>query len=219
MRSIGGEASSSPNAGLIIAGVMGGLVFCALTLLLVYWWNTRRRRFRDRYPTSGYTTSSLPTWRERFEPTSSHQPDGESNRTTIGLYWNSQEWSTTPAPFYARERAINSLSPNPTSSTLPLVLHTEPFNDDSVNAEGQLRPRNREGMVQGERPPTYHTNTTGIATIATSLPQYSVHEPSPISERSEYLDTPTATTGSLPFSLLYGRDKPHRITGIPLTPI
>lgn len=141
-----------------------------------------------------------------------------ANRATIASFGNSEENTTTARPFYGQE-STDSLALAPISTKTPRVQFAAPPTDgNGLDVEGKVRPRNREGVVQTERPPTYYTNITGIATIATNLPQYSIYDPSPVSERSGLPDTPTS---SVPSSPLYGREKLRRSAAsrYPLTPI
>ncbi|KXN91815.1 hypothetical protein AN958_11965 [Leucoagaricus sp. SymC.cos] len=207
-------------------GVMGGVVFCALVLLLVYW--CRNRRKLNRYHRAEGSVDSLesPTWGQRFGLAFSRRPhqrldsgSDSAHRLTIGSFGNSRERITTPTPYYG-QRSTEHLAPKSTPLAVPRVQFAVSF-ADSDDAEGRVRSRNMQGMVSRDRPPTYHTNSTGIATIATTLPQYSAVDPSPISERAELPDTPT--TVPIPQSPLYRREKTRGSAGRPsqppLTPI
>lgn len=223
-----GGGSSSPSVGVVILAVMGGLVVCALALLALYWCRRRRRRRPDyEFAGYGYEPPRSDTWRQRFGWALGRHPherldsspgsDNSVTRITIGSFGNSRERITTLTPFYGR-RGIDALAQQPHPHPALRVQFTEPFRDDDSGVKGQARPRNRDGWTPRDRPPTYHTTSTGIATIATTLPLYSAYDPSPISERSEIPDTPTTVT--TPRSPLYGREKPRRSPRAnPLTPV
>lgn len=226
-RKMDGSPSSSQNIGMIIMAVMGGLVVTALALLAIWWFKYRRRRRSNyNYQFTGYGSESPKSsaWSQRFRwalAKSPHErtdsdPEYKADRFTIGSFGDSQERITTPTPFYG-QRSTETLTGKPGPSSLHVQFAQPPGGDG--DSENQGRPRAREGLTQRDRPPTYYTTSTGVATIATTLPQYSAYDPSPISERSELPDTPT--TMSMPLSPLSIREKYRRPEprSSPLTPI
>ncbi|KAF9450225.1 hypothetical protein P691DRAFT_758391 [Macrolepiota fuliginosa MF-IS2] len=205
------DGSSSPNVGVIIMGIMGGLVVCALSLLAIYWYRRRGRR-PPSYEFAGYSsvarTPKSPTWERRFDSAWARRL-----HETGSFGGSSRERITTPTPFRGT-RNLDASAEKLSLSTVPRVIFQEVSRDD----EGvEVMLRDREGPSQRDRPPTYYTYSTGGATIATTLPLYSAYDPSPISEWSELPDTPTTITSHSP---LIGRGKPRRSRrGNPLTPI
>ncbi|KAJ3558707.1 hypothetical protein NP233_g11457 [Leucocoprinus birnbaumii] len=233
MRDTTGSSSSPPNIGVIVAAVMGSLAACAVGLLLIYWCKrSRRRKFEFDYTESHGPLPTGVVWPFVRQPhTRLNSEPSPADRATIGSFGNSQEMLTIrTGGSYLETATTNIQAPSSTVDLSPAQPAASSSDNLDVSLEGQARPRKREGLVQRERPPTYVTNTTGIATIATNgthgtaLPQYSAYDPSPISERSEFSDfLNTPTSSSTPTSPVYGRDKyrrpiryPHNY---PLTPI
>jgi len=194
-------------------GVMGGLVVCALSLLALYWCRRRGRR-PPSYEFAAYSSVAMtpksPTWGRRFDSAWTHRLHG-----TGSFGSSSRGRITTPNPYYGT-RSANASTEKLGLSAAPWVHFADVSRDDD-GVEVQARLQNGEGPSQSERPPTYYTTSTG-ATIATTLPLYSTHDPSPISERSSgFPDTPTTAASNSP---LLGRGKPRRARrGNPLTPI
>jgi hypothetical protein len=199
---------SSPNIPIIILIVLAIIGACAFILLFVWWYRGRRRRGargNHIYPFSGGTENLA--WRQRFGRAFDKRPyfGVESNprhminRGTDRSFGNNHRRGTTPTPFLEQPSTEVLVIGNPGLSS-PHVRFEKLLGDSEDKSGNRTERRTREATAQRDRPPTYYTNTTGLATIATTLPLYSAIDPSPISERSDISTTPTASTPISPFS-------------------
>lgn len=220
---------ASPNVPMIILIVLGIIGACALLLLFIWWYRGRRRRGIRRnhiYPFSGGRGNLAE--RQPFGRASDKRqyfrietnPQHRINRAADRSFGNNHVRGATLTPFLEQTRTDVLAIGNPGVSSPHVRFEKLVKDSEKKNSEDRAERRIREGTSQRDRPPTYYTNTTGLLTIATSLPLYSAVDPSPISERSEASMTPTTSTTptpSTPISALAAR-RGQPVHFSPLTP-
>ncbi|KAF7761414.1 hypothetical protein Agabi119p4_9406 [Agaricus bisporus var. burnettii] len=199
---------------MIVLIVLGTVAVCSLFLSFIWWYKGRRYRPSD---SDMYRFSEKPenlAWGERLRRAlGKHTYSGvESNPRqimnlfTVGSFGNNRG-RTTPTPF-PEQISTDVIQIGRPELSSPHVRFQKSFRDSESDPEDGVQHGIGESTTGYNRPPSYYTNSTGLATIATTLPQYSAVVPSPISEHSDTSTTPISSPLMPLFSKGRGSGRP-----------